>query len=88
MTATRENVHLDAVRVAIEQDWDNRGVLAMEGVSPVPSETRISIDITSPEPEEEVGSLVARALDKDPWVLALRDAQPVTSELSVNGMVT
>jgi uncharacterized OsmC-like protein len=62
MTVTRENEHLDTVRVAIEQDWDNRGVLAMEGVSPVPSETQISIDITSPEPEEEVGSLVARAL--------------------------
>src|SRR5690606_36258191 len=49
MMATRENLHLDSVRVGIEQDWDNRGVLAMAGASPVPSETRISIEIASPE---------------------------------------
>jgi hypothetical protein len=87
MTAARENLQLDAVRVGIEQDWDNRGVLAMEGASPVPSDTRIAIDIASSEAEEKVRSLVARALVSDPWFLAFRDAQPVTSKLSVNGMV-
>lgn len=87
MTAARENVQLESVRVGIEQDWDNRGVLAMEGTSPVPSDTRIAIDIASPEAEEKVRLLVARALASDPWLLAFRDAQPVTSELSVNGMV-
>lgn len=87
MTATRENVQLDAVRVGIEQDWDNRGVLAMEGASPVPSDTRIAIDISSPEADEKVRALVARSLAKDPWFLALRDAQPVNSAVSVNGEV-
>lgn len=86
MTAARENLQLDAVRVGIEQDWDNRGVLAMEGASPVPSDTRIAIDVASPEAEEKVRSLVARALASDPWLLAFRDAQPVTSELWLNGM--
>lgn len=87
MTAARENLQLDAVRVGIEQDSDNRGVLAMEGASPVPSDTRIVIDIASSEADEKVRSLVARALVSDPWFLAFRDAQPVTSKLSVNGMV-
>jgi len=87
MTAARENLRLDTVRVGIEQDWDNRGVLAMEGTSPVPSDTRIAIDVASPEAEETVRSLVARALSNDPWFLAYRDAQPVTSELSINGRV-
>ncbi len=88
MTAARENLQLDSVCVGIEQDWDNRGVLAMEGASPVPSETRIAINIATAEGEKNVGALVARALEKDPWFLALRDAQPVTSELSVNGITT
>jgi len=87
MTAVRENVQLDAVRVGIEQDWDNRGVLAMEGASPVPSETRIAIDIASPDAEEKIAALVERALAKDPWFLALRDAQPVSTAVLVNGVV-
>ncbi len=84
LTAARENVQLDAVRVGIEQDWDNRGVLAMDGARPVPSGTRITIDLASPLPEEDVEDLVARALTKDPWFLTLRDAQPVTTAVSVN----
>ncbi len=76
---------MDAIRIGIEQDWDNRGLLAMDDASPVPSDTRISIDIASPEAEEKVIALVARALAKDPWFLALRDAQPVSSAISING---
>ena len=83
MTAARENLKLDAVSVGIEQDWDNRGVLAIEGASPVPSATRIAIEITSPEPEKQVGEMVARALANDPWFLAYRDAQPVSTEISI-----
>lgn len=83
MTAARENIRLDAVRVWIEQDWDNRGVLAMQGASPVPGDTRISIEVTSPEQDSKIGDLVARALQSDPWFLAYRDAQPVSTAISV-----
>ena len=83
MTAARENLHLDAVSVSIEQDWDNRGVLAMEGASPVPRDTRITIEIRSPEPEDKAGEMVSRALASDPWFLAYRDAQPVSTAISI-----
>ncbi|MFC7051060.1 OsmC family protein [Emcibacter nanhaiensis] len=83
MTAVRENLHLDTVRIGIEQDWDNRGVLAMEGASPVPNDTRIAIEIRSSEPEEKVGEMVSRALANDPWFLAYRDAQPVSTTISI-----
>jgi len=49
MTAAREDMHLKSVRVKIEQDWDNRGVLAMGGASAVPSDTRLVIEVSSPE---------------------------------------
>lgn len=83
MTATRENLHLNSVRVNIEQDWDNRGVLAMKGASPVPGGTRITIEITSPEAERDLNEMVTRALASDPWFLAFRDAQPVSTTVSI-----
>lgn len=82
MTAARENMHLDFVRVGIEQDWDNRGVLAMQGASAVPSDTRITIEISSRESDDKVQQMVTRALAMDPWFLAFRDAQPVSTEIS------
>ncbi len=87
MAAARENLHFDAVRVRIEQVWDNRGVLAMDGASPGASDTRIVIEVASPETEETVGAMVARALAVDPWFLAFRDAQKVCTSVSFNGTV-
>ena len=87
MTAARENMHLEAVRVEIEQDWDNRGMLAMDGASPVPQDTRISIEVESPDDEKKLEEMVIRALALDPWFLAYRDAQPVRMAVSVGGAV-
>ncbi|WP_420380481.1 OsmC family protein [Marivita sp.] len=87
MTAAREKLHLDTVTVRIEQDWDNRGVLGMEGANPVASDTRICIDIASPASEDAISDMVARALNSDPWFLAYRDAQPVHTAVSVGADV-
>ena len=83
MAATRERVRLDAVHVRIEQDWDNRGILAMRGASPVPLGTHIAIEFASSEPKETVVELVARAVAQDPWYLAFRDAQTATMAITV-----
>lgn len=84
MTAAREGIRLEAVNVGIEQDWDNRGVLAMDGASPVPSDTRIEIHVTSSEPNDVLEEMAERALSNDPWYLAFRDAQPVQADVSVS----
>lgn len=83
MTAAREDVRLEAVQVGIEQDWDNRGVLAMEGASPVPSDTRIAIQVTSSEPKYVLEEMIRRALSSDPWFLAFKNAQPVRTAVSI-----
>jgi uncharacterized OsmC-like protein len=83
MTAARETLDLQRVRVAIEQDWDNRGVLGMEGASSVPSDTRISVEVVSAEPEHVLTDMITRAIAADPWFLAFRDAQPVSTTLSI-----
>ncbi len=85
MTAAREGVQVDSLRVEIEQDWDDRGVLGIEGASPVALGTRIAIRIASREPEQALNDVVLRALEADPWFLSFRDAQPVSTTVSVAG---
>jgi len=84
MTAIRDELRLRTVRVGIEQDWDNRGVFAMDGANPAPHDTRISVEIDSREPREKLDDLVARALESDPWLLAFRDAQRISTKITVN----
>lgn len=83
MTATREDIRLEVVQVGIEQDWDNRGVLAMDGANPVPSDTRIAIEVASSEPNDVLEDMIRRALSSDPWFLAFKNAQPVRTRVSV-----
>jgi uncharacterized OsmC-like protein len=85
MAAVREDICIHAVRVKIEQDWDNRGVLAMDGSIAPPIDTRLEIDIASPEVSQKITDLVDRALLKDPWFLAFRDAQAVTTTIVTAG---
>lgn len=85
MTAAREDLRIDWIQVGIEQEWDNRGLLAMDGANPVPLATRISIGIASPEQKEKVENMVSRALATDPWFLVFRDAQLVSTAVSING---
>lgn len=77
MAATREGVRFDAVRVNIDMDFDNRGVLAMPNSSPVPLATRVLIEITSDESQERINDLGTRAIEHDPWYLAFKDAQHI-----------
>ncbi len=80
MTAARENTTLDSVRVSIEQDFDNRGVLGMPGAVAVPSGTRVAIEIAGQVSKEKIDILVEKALRVDPWFLAFKDAQTIHVE--------
>lgn len=77
MTATREDLSLNSISVSIEQDFDNRGVLGVPGVSAAPLDTRVEIAIVSAAPSQKIINLVDRALQIDPWYLAFSQAQPV-----------
>jgi hypothetical protein len=84
MAAQREGMTFSSVRVEIEQDWDNRGVLAMPGAPAGPLATRLSVQIGSTEPLETVQALVGRTFANDPWVLCFRDAQKLELDVSTN----
>jgi len=84
MAATREGLKFESVNVGIEQDCDDRGVFALGGASAVPSETRISVKIETAEPSEMVDELINRAMAHDPWFLSYRDAQIITTSITVS----
>ncbi|MCA0942555.1 OsmC family protein [Salipiger pacificus] len=83
MTALREGLQLDAVRVDITQRWDDRGLFGMAGANAGPLDTGLAIEIVSAEPAELIEAMVARALACDPWFLAFREAQVVRTKVTV-----
>ena len=81
MRAVREDICIESLHIEIAQDWDNRGVLGIEGASPVPLDTRISIEVTSAGSRSRVEELVAEAVAQDPWFLCFRDAQVISAAI-------
>ena len=74
----------DNVRVDIENDFDDGAVYGMGTCSAGPLETRLAIRIETAVPEAEVTALVENVLQRDPWFLALRDAQVVKPQVIVH----
>ncbi len=77
MMAAREGLVFRSVDVTIECDFDDAALMGLSPRTAAPLETRIRIEIDTDEDRATVQSLVDRALSKDPWYLALRDAQVV-----------
>ena len=73
----------DNITVDIENDFDDGAVYGMGTCSAAPLETRLAIRIQTAVPEAEVVALVEHVLQRDPWFLALRDAQVVKPQVIV-----
>jgi hypothetical protein len=82
MAAIREDIPITSLKVTIDQDWDNRGLFAMDDAKPGPLDTRIGIIVESPEPSDVIEELIKRAMASDPWLLAFKDSQTVTATVS------
>jgi uncharacterized OsmC-like protein len=81
LAAAREGIHLDAVDVDADMDFDDSALIGMGQNSAAPLETRFTITLTSDSPAEQLQRLVDRALACDPFFLALRDAQKVKTQV-------
>ena len=78
-----ENIHCESVNVALEMDFDDAAMFGIGENKAAPLETRLTINITSKVLPEIVQKLVERVLEMDPFYLALRDAQAVSSEVNI-----
>lgn len=77
-TAILAGLSFDRITVDIETDFDDSAMFGMGSASAAPLETRLTIHIETADPEDSVAQLVQTALSRDPWFLALRDAQATT----------
>ena len=77
MLAAREGLTFDAMKITVETDFDDTALFGLSSASAAPLVTRIEIAITSNDDALLVSDCVDRALEMDPWFLALRDAQLV-----------
>lgn len=82
MTAAREGIAVDSIDVDVEMDFDDSALLEMGNNSAAPLETRFIVTLKSPAPWGEITAMVDRALAADPFFLALRDAQKVTTRIT------
>ena len=82
MLAAREGLHFIAVDVDVETDFDDAAIFGIGSTSAAPLDTRLTIAIETNEAETRVSDVVDRALEADPWFLALRDPQVVTRQVS------
>lgn len=85
MLAARESVHFEAVDVAVEMDFDDAALFGVGNGNAAPLETRIGIAVKTDAPDSMVEAIVDQALAWDPWFLALRDPQRVSTRLSTTG---
>ena len=83
LLAVREGLVIDSLSVDIEMDFAEGASLGFGEDSAAPLETRLFIRIDTDSLESEVVALVDRALEKDTFFLALRDAQSVKTDVSV-----
>ncbi|MEM7172944.1 MAG: OsmC family protein [Pseudomonadota bacterium] len=75
----------DRVSVDIETDFDDSASFGLGTASAAPLETRLTIHIKTAVPASEVSALIDQVLGRDPWFLALRDAQAVKTQIQVQG---
>lgn len=84
MLAVREGLLLEKMIVTVETDFDDSALMGLGSNPAGPMRTRVIVDIESPADPELISSVVNRALEQDPWFLALRDAQVVETQLNLS----
>ena len=82
--AIKEGLVINSISVEIEADSADGVSLGFGEESAAPLETRLHIRIESDAPKPKILAMVDRALEKDPWFLALRDEQTVKTSVVVD----
>lgn len=83
MKAAQESLDVRSVNVIVETDFDDLGMFGLGSGRAAPLETRINIEIDTPETEDTISELVNWVLTFDPWFLALRDEQSVVVDTQI-----
>ena len=82
--AAADDIACEAIRVELEMDFDDAAMFGLGHNKASPLDTRLKIHITSASEPDIIEALVSRVLERDPYYLALRDAQSVSAHLHVD----
>ncbi|MCY1128493.1 OsmC family protein [Frigidibacter sp. RF13] len=85
MLAARGGIRFEAVDVKVEMEFDDAALFGIGDGNAAPVATRILVAITTDADQGVVQDIVRRALDMDPWFLALRDPQKVSARVTLAG---
>ncbi|MBF9029020.1 hypothetical protein HKCCE3408_01315 [Rhodobacterales bacterium HKCCE3408] len=88
MLAVRRGLVLERITVTVETDFDDTALMGLGSNPAGPMKTRVAIGIESNEDSARIAEMVNRALEHDPWFLALRDAQVVEPRLNLTPIAT
>ena len=84
MMAARAGLALQSVNVGVETDFDDGAPFGLCNKTAAPLETRVSIQVESDAPEDEVSAFIEDVLTRDTWFLALKEAQSVKTSITVD----
>ena len=87
MLAVQEGLRFEKMTVTVETDFDDTALMGLGSNPAGPMGTRVIIDIESMDDPARIADVVDRALERDPWFLALRDAQFVEPHLNVSATI-
>lgn len=85
MTAARHSVAIDSIRVEVENDWDNRGMFAMDGALARALAFRVTIDIKSNAEPHALQAVIDEGLATDAWLQTFVAPYDITPVVRING---
>jgi uncharacterized OsmC-like protein len=82
IAATQNKISINTIQVDLEMDWDNRGVVGIDGISAGPSNIKIKLAIDSSVNAKLLHEVVNQGLNSDPWLTALAKAHTIDTEIN------
>jgi hypothetical protein len=82
IAATQNKISINTIQVDLEMDWDNRGVVGIDGISAGPSNIKIKLAIDSSVNAKLLHEVVNQGLNSDPWLTALTKAHTIDTEIN------
>ncbi|MGJ8571609.1 MAG: OsmC family protein [Hoeflea sp.] len=83
IAALRAGVAIERISVAVEMDWDDRGLFGMGDAPAGATAIRLAIKVESPAAREAVDAAIRDGLKNDPWLQTYIEAQTIEPLIEV-----
>jgi hypothetical protein len=70
--------------VELDMDWDDRGILGIDGAPVATTGKRFSVNVYSAAPVDEVQAIIDEGLKIDPWLHTFSNAQTLKQVVTIS----